>query len=178
MVAIWLRHQYVNALYILYMLHMLRSLCVSTPCFGRESVDLISYSCPPHRPAVFGQSTNWQDGWFKWHGGGLPRRILSWSVTSTHTHTHTYIYIYIYMFVVVILIIGNRQAIFNLKGDKLSSLTECGIRTRVSGTKSPAELMPTDKPTELSRNKKTLEFKRPSPWLASIQPTEYIYIYI
>ena len=48
----------------------------------------------------------------------------------------------------------HRQAIFESKGDKLSSSAECRIRTqRVSETQSPADWMPADKPTELSRIK-------------------------
>ena len=48
----------------------------------------------------------------------------------------------------------HRQAIFESKGDKLPSSAECRIRTqRVSGTESPADWMPADKPTELSRIK-------------------------
>ena len=45
------------------------------------------------------------------------------------------------------------QTIFESKGDKLSSSAECRIRTQVSDTKSPADWMPIDKPTELSRIK-------------------------
>ena len=48
----------------------------------------------------------------------------------------------------------HRQAIFESKGDKLSSSAECRIRTqRVSETQSSADYMPADKPTELSRIK-------------------------
>ena len=48
----------------------------------------------------------------------------------------------------------HRQAIFESKGDKLSSSAECRIRTqRVSETQSSAHYMPADKPTELSRIK-------------------------
>ena len=48
----------------------------------------------------------------------------------------------------------HRQAIFDSKGDMLSSSAECRIRTqRVSETQSPADWMPADKPTELSRIK-------------------------
>ena len=47
----------------------------------------------------------------------------------------------------------HRQAIFKSKVDKLSSAAECRIWTRVFGTESPADWMPTDKPTELSRIK-------------------------
>ena len=44
----------------------------------------------------------------------------------------------------------HRQAIFESKGDKLSSSAECTIRTqRVSETKYSADYMPADKPTEL-----------------------------
>ena len=47
-----------------------------------------------------------------------------------------------------------RQAIFESKGDKLSSSAECRIRTqRVFETQSSADWMPADKPTELSRIK-------------------------
>ena len=47
----------------------------------------------------------------------------------------------------------HRQAIFESKGDKLSSSAEGRIRTqRVSDTYSPADWMPADKPTELSRS--------------------------
>ena len=46
----------------------------------------------------------------------------------------------------------HRQAMFESKGDKLSSSAEGRIRTqRVSDTYSPADWMPADKPTELSR---------------------------
>ena len=48
----------------------------------------------------------------------------------------------------------HRQAILESKGDKLSSSAEGRIRTqRVSDTYSPADWMPADKPTELSRIK-------------------------
>ena len=48
----------------------------------------------------------------------------------------------------------HRQAIFESKRDKLSSSAECRIRTqRVFETQSPADWMPADKPTELSRIK-------------------------
>ena len=48
----------------------------------------------------------------------------------------------------------HKQTIFESKGDKLSFSAECRIRTqRVSGTQSPVDWMPADKPTELSRIK-------------------------
>ena len=53
----------------------------------------------------------------------------------------------------LISMLWHRQAIFNSKGDKLSSSAECRIWTRVFGSESPANRMPADKPTELSRIK-------------------------
>ena len=65
----------------------------------------------------------------------------------------------------------HRQAISKLKGDKLSSSAECRIWTMVYGTESPADWMPAEKPTELSRIKQKLELNSPYLWSASIQPT-------
>ena len=46
----------------------------------------------------------------------------------------------------------HRQAVFQSKGDNLTSSAECRIRTqRVSGTEYPADWMLADKPTEQSR---------------------------
>ena len=57
---------------------------------------------------------------------------------------HTYL-------LLLILMLWHRQAIFESKGDKLSSFAEGRIRTQwVSDTYSPADWMPADKPTELS----------------------------
>ena len=54
----------------------------------------------------------------------------------------------------LISMLWHRQAIFESKGNKLSSSAESRIRTqRVSDTYSPADWMPADKPTELSRIK-------------------------
>ena len=64
--------------------------------------------------------------------------------------------VYEYVFtclLLFILMLWHRQAIFESKGDKLSSSAECRIWTQVSGTKSPADWMLADKPTELSRIK-------------------------
>ena len=78
---------------------------------------------------------------------------------------HTYLLLLISM-------LWHRQAIFESKGDKLSSSAESRIRTQgVSETQSPADWMPVDKPTELSRIKQKLELDSPSLWSASIQPT-------
>ena len=54
----------------------------------------------------------------------------------------------------LISMLWRRQAIFESIGDKFSSSAECRIRRwEVSDTKSPADWMPTHKPTELSRIK-------------------------
>ena len=54
----------------------------------------------------------------------------------------------------LISMLWHRQAIFELKGDKLSSSAECRIRTqRAYVTQYPADWMPADKPTQLSRIK-------------------------
>ena len=77
-----------------------------------------------------------------------------------------------YTYLLLISMLWHRQAIFESKGDKLSSSAESRIRTQgVSETKSPADWMPADKPTELWRIKQKLELDSPSPWSASIQPT-------
>ena len=47
----------------------------------------------------------------------------------------------------------HRQAIFEQKGDKLSSSADSRIRSMVSRTISPADWKPADKPTELSMTK-------------------------
>ena len=65
----------------------------------------------------------------------------------TYTHIHTYVYTCLFS---LLSMLWHRQAIFESKGDKLSSSAECRIRTRVSGTGSPADRMSASKPTELS----------------------------
>ena len=83
----------------------------------------------------------------------------------------TWLWRYTY-FSLFILMLWYRQAVFESKGDKLSSSAECRIRTqRVSETQSSADWMPADKLTELSRIKlKKLELDSPSLWSASTQP--------
>ena len=71
----------------------------------------------------------------------LPFGIRTW------LWRYTYLSLFISM-------LWHRQAIFESKGDKLSSSAECRIRTqRVSETQSSADYMHADKPTELSRIK-------------------------
>ena len=58
-----------------------------------------------------------------------------------------------YLFLLISML-WHRQTIFKSKGDKLSSSAECRIRTwKSQDTYSPADWMPTHKPTELSRIK-------------------------
>ena len=66
---------------------------------------------------------------------------------NIHTYIHTYLLLLIQM-------LWHRQAIFESKGDNLSSSAESRIRTQgVYETQSSADWMPADKPTELSRIK-------------------------
>ena len=66
----------------------------------------------------------------------------------------------------LISMLWHRQAIFKSKGDKLFSSAECRIWTRVFGTKSPADWMPADKPTELSRIKLKTWTQQPVPMIS------------
>ena len=52
----------------------------------------------------------------------------------------------------LISMLWHMQAIFGSTGGNLFSSAECRIRTRVSGTESPADGMPADKPTDLAAN--------------------------
>ena len=73
---------------------------------------------------------------------------------SVHPYIHTYIYICLLL---SILMLWHRQAIFESKGDTLSSPAECKIRSwEVWNTKSPTDGMITHKPTELSEIKRNL----------------------
>ena len=81
-------------------------------------------------------------------------------------HSHLALAIYIF-FLLLISMLWHRQAIFKSKGDKLSSSAECRIRTqRVSETQSPADWMPADKPTELSRIKLKTWNRQPVPMIS------------
>ena len=75
--------------------------------------------------------------------------------------------IYRLCLLLLISMLWHRQAIFESKADKLSSSAECRIRTqRVSGTESPADWMPADKPTELSRIKLKTWTRQPVPMIS------------
>ena len=78
----------------------------------------------------------------------------------------TWLWRYTYL-LLLISMLWNRQAIFESKGDKLSSSAEGRIRTqRVSNTYSPADWMPADKPTELSRMKLKTWTRQPVPMIS------------
>ena len=67
----------------------------------------------------------------------------------------------------LISMLWHRQAIFESKGDKLSSSAEGRIRTwKSQGTYSPADWMPTHKPTELSRIKLKTWTQQPVPMMS------------
>ena len=73
--------------------------------------------------------------------------------TSLPVGFRTWLWRYTYL-LLLISILWHRQAIFESKGDTLSSSAEWRSPTqRVSETQSPSDWMPADKPTELSRIK-------------------------
>ena len=81
-----------------------------------------------------------------------------------HACIHTYIHTYLLL---LISMLWHREAIFESKGDKLSSSAECRIRTqRISETQSSADWMPADKPTELSRIKLKIWTRQPVPMIS------------
>ena len=78
----------------------------------------------------------------------------------------TWLWRYTYL-LLLISMLWHRQAIFESKGDKLSSSAEGRIRTqRVSDPYSPADWMPADKPTELSRIKLKTWTRQPVPMIS------------
>ena len=78
----------------------------------------------------------------------------------------TWLWRYTYL-LLLILMLWHRQAIFESKGDKLSSSAESRIRTqRVWDTYSPADWMPADKPTELSGTKLKTWTRQPVPMIS------------
>ena len=67
----------------------------------------------------------------------------------------------------LISMLWHRQAIYESKGDNLSTSAECRIRTQqVSETQSSADWMPADKPTELSRIKLKTWTQQPVPMIS------------
>ena len=73
-----------------------------------------------------------------------------------------YIHAYIHTCLLLLsLMLWHRRAIFGLIGDKLSSSAEC---RKYEPPKSPADWMPTHKPTELSRIQQKCELNSPRPY--------------
>ena len=105
-------------------------------------------------------NARWQTDWAI-EDQAIKLELDSPSLISEHSvHIHTCLFLLISM-------LGHRQAIFESKGDKLSSSAECRIRThRVSGTESPADWMPADKPTELLRIKLKTWTQQPLPMIS------------
>ena len=77
--------------------------------------------------------------------------------TCTRARIHSCIYSYMNTFLLLLIsMLWHRQAIFESKGDKLSSSAERRIRSwEVSDTNSPADWMPSHKPTEVSAYSRT-----------------------
>ena len=69
-------------------------------------------------------------------------------------------------FLLLISMLWHGQAIFESKGDKLSSSAECRIRSQGLDIKSPANWMLADKPTELSRIKLKTWTRQPIPMIS------------
>ena len=88
--------------------------------------------------------------------------------TCIHSSIHPYIHTYIHTYLLLLIsMLWHRQAIFESKGDKLSSSAESRIRTQgVSETQSSADWMPADKPTELSRIKLKTWTRQPVPMIS------------
>ena len=102
----------------------------------------------------------------------------AWIHTCIHTYIHRYIHSYIHTYIhtcllLLISMLWHRQAIFDSKGDKLSSFAECRIRThqglRHQITSRLNARWQTDWAVEDQAKK--LELDSPSLWSASIQPT-------
>ena len=85
-----------------------------------------------------------------------------------HTYIHACIHTYIHTYLLLLISMPwHGQAIFESKGDNLSSSAECRIRTqKVSETQSSADWMPADKPTELSRIKLKSWTRQPVPMIS------------
>ena len=140
-----------------------------------------SAECRIQNPIPSRQNACWQTDWAIEDQAKKPWTRQPVPMISKHSAhltplpfgIRTWLWRYTYL-LLLISMLWLRKAIFESKGDKLSSSAECRIRTqRVSETQSPADWMPADKPTELSRIKliKKLELDSPSLWSASIQPT-------
>ena len=93
----------------------------------------------------------------------------NWQHTYIHTYVRTYVstYIHTYMFVVGFRCSGTGKRYSNLKETSCLPLLNTGFEPiRVSYTKSSADWMPADKPTELSRIKLKTWTRQPVPMIS------------
>ena len=88
---------------------------------------------------------------------------LSAHLTLLSVDFRTWLWRYTYL-LLLISMLWHRQAIFKSKGDKLCSSAKCRIWT--PDTKSPADWMLADKPTELSRIKLKTWTRQPVPMIS------------
>ena len=96
-------------------------------------------------------------------------KCATYKHTNVHTYTHTHTCL-----LLLILMLWHSQAIFESKGDKMFSPVECRIRSwAVWNSNSPADWVPTHKPTALSGTKQQLELDSPFLWWTCIQPTRF-----
>ena len=84
-------------------------------------------------------------------------------LTPLSVDFRTWLWRYTYL-LLLISMLWHRQAIFKSKGDKLCSSAKCRIWT--PDTKSPADWMLSDKPTELSRIKLKTWTRQPVPMIS------------
>ena len=92
-------------------------------------------------------------------------------LTPLSVDFRTWLWRYTYLLLLISLL-WHRQAIFKSKGDKLCSSAECRIWIRAPDTKSPADWMLADKPTELSRIKLKTWTRQPVPMISELSPLD------
>ena len=89
--------------------------------------------------------------------------------TYTHIYIQTYIHTYIHTYIRVCCQFwcsGTGKRYSNRKETSCLPLLNTGFEPRVSDTKSPADWMPVDKPTELSRIKLKTWTRQPVPMIS------------
>ena len=86
-------------------------------------------------------------------------------LTPLSVDFRTWLWRYTYL-LLLISMLWHRQAIFKSKGDKLCSSAECRFEPGAPDTKSPADWMLADKPTELSRIELKTLTRQPVPMIS------------
>ena len=152
MVTIWCCNSWIVCSYIF---------CIScSPCTSRRHVTK-AQPCVPLISTMHRQSFL------------IP--FITWNVTYIHIYIHTHACMHTYIHTCKLLLISmlwHRQAVFESKGDKLSSSVECRIRTQGLRHLLASRLnacWQTD--WAIADQAKKLELDSPSLWSASIQPT-------